>query len=57
VSRFMLQSLGAVVSARRVVTLVLAGFAVVTLGCASFFPDRQEALQPELWVAAAVAAE
>ncbi len=40
------------------VTLVLAGFAVVTLGCALFFPDRKEELQPELWAAAApVAAE
>ena len=40
------------------VTLVLACFAVVTLGCALFFPDRKEELQPELWAdAAAVAAE
>ena len=31
------------------VTLVLAGFAVVTLLCALFFPDRREELQPELW--------
>jgi MFS family permease len=30
-------------------TLVLAGFAVVTLLCALFFPDRREELQPELW--------
>ena len=29
--------------------LVLAAFAVVTLGCAIFFPDRPEELQPELW--------
>lgn len=29
--------------------LVLAGFAVVTLGCALFFPDRKEELEPELW--------
>ena len=39
------------------VTLVLAGFSVVTLACALFFPDRQEELQPELWAAQAVAAE
>lgn len=43
------------------VTLVLAVFAVVTLGCALFFPDRKEELQPELWAMApeqvAVAAE
>jgi MFS family permease len=38
------------------VTLVLAGFAVVTLGCALFFPDRKEELRPELW-AQPVAAE
>jgi MFS family permease len=31
------------------VTLVLAAFSVVTLGCALFFPDRQEELRPELW--------
>jgi MFS family permease len=30
-------------------TLVLAGVAVVTLGCALFFPDREEELRPELW--------
>jgi len=35
-----------------VVTLVLAGFSVVTLGCALFFPDRKEELRPELWAAA-----
>ncbi len=35
------------------VTLVLAGFSVVTLGCALFFPDRQEELRPELWANAA----
>jgi MFS family permease len=29
--------------------LVLAAFSVVTLGCAIFFPDRPEELQPELW--------
>jgi MFS family permease len=40
------------------VTLVLAAFAIVTLGCAVFFPDRQEELNPALWQeAAAVAAE
>ncbi|HUB12620.1 MAG TPA: MFS transporter [Acetobacteraceae bacterium] len=31
------------------VTLVMAGFGVVTLGCALAFPDRREELQPELW--------
>jgi MFS family permease len=30
-------------------TLVMAGFGVVTLGCALAFPDRREELQPELW--------
>ncbi len=40
-----------------VVTLVLAGFSVVTLGCALFFPDRREELEPELWAAAATPAE
>jgi MFS family permease len=34
------------------VTLVLAGFGVVTLGCALAFPDRKEELRPELWGAA-----
>ncbi|HST76257.1 MAG TPA: MFS transporter [Acetobacteraceae bacterium] len=34
------------------VTLLLAGFAVVTLGCALFFPDRREELHPELWAQA-----
>jgi MFS family permease len=34
------------------VTLVLAGFGVVTLGCALAFPDRKEELQPELWAEA-----
>ncbi|MBV9248269.1 MAG: MFS transporter [Acetobacteraceae bacterium] len=29
--------------------LVLAVFAVVTLGCALFFPDRPEELRPDLW--------
>jgi MFS family permease len=31
------------------VTLVLAAFSIVTLGCALFFPNRKEELQPELW--------
>lgn len=31
------------------VTLVLAGFALITLASALFFPDRREELQPELW--------
>jgi MFS family permease len=40
------------------VTLVLAGFSVVILACALFFPDRREELTPELWAAAEpVAAE
>ena len=29
--------------------MVLAGFAVVTLVCAFFFPNRREELNPELW--------
>lgn len=33
------------------VTLVMAGFGVVTLGCALAFPDRREELRPELWAA------
>ena len=33
------------------VTAVLAGFALVTLGCALFFPNRREELHPELWSA------
>lgn len=33
------------------VTLVLAAVALITLGCAFFFPDRKEELQPELWEA------
>jgi MFS family permease len=33
-----------------VVLLVLAAFALVTMGCALGFPDRKEELQPELWV-------
>ena len=32
--------------------VVLAGFALVTLACALFFPDRPEELKPELWSAA-----
>jgi MFS family permease len=32
------------------VTAVLAVFSVVTLGCALFFPNRREELQPELWL-------
>jgi MFS family permease len=32
-----------------VVTLVLSGFSMVTLGCALFFPNRPEELAPELW--------
>ncbi len=35
--------------------LVLAAFAVITLGCAMFFPDRREELEPELWGAPAPA--
>jgi predicted MFS family arabinose efflux permease len=35
--------------------LVLAGFALVILLCAVFFPDRREELQPELWALAAPA--
>ncbi len=31
------------------VLLVLAAAALVTLGCAWFFPDREEELRPELW--------
>jgi MFS family permease len=38
------------------VTLVLAAFSVVTLGCALFFPDRKEELEPALWAQAAPAA-
>lgn len=34
------------------VTLVLAAFAVITLLCALFFPDRREELEPELWAKA-----
>ena len=35
------------------VTLVLAGVALITLACALFFPDRKEELRPELWDVAA----
>ncbi len=38
------------------VTLILALFALITLACAVFFPDRREELAPELWEMA-VAAE
>ena len=34
------------------VMAVLAGVALVTLGCAWFFPDRPEELRPELWAGA-----
>lgn len=33
-------------------TTLLAGFSVVTLGCALFFPNRPEELEPELWAQA-----
>lgn len=36
-------------------TLVLSGFAVITLGCAIFFPDRPEELDPDLWARASTA--
>ncbi len=39
------------------VTLVLAGFSVVTLACALFFPDRPEELAPERWAAVPAVAE
>jgi hypothetical protein len=29
--------------------MVLSAFSVVTLGCALFFPDRREELEPALW--------
>jgi hypothetical protein len=38
------------------VTTVLAVFSVVTLGCALFFPNRKEELEPELWTDAQPAA-
>ena len=37
------------------VLLVLAAFALVTLGCAVFFPNRPEELRPELWARVAPA--
>ena len=37
--------------------IVLALFALITLGCALFFPDRQEELAPEMWNAAPAPAE
>jgi hypothetical protein len=33
-------------------TTVLAVFSVTTLGCALFFPNRKEELEPELWAEA-----
>jgi MFS family permease len=40
------------------VTVVLSAFSVVTLGCALFFPNRREELEPHLWAEALpVAAE
>jgi MFS family permease len=36
------------------VIVVLAAFALITLGCALFFPDRREELQPHLWNAGAL---
>ncbi len=62
--RFFVGFLGAAVAAPMVgllqertgslelVMLVLAAFALVTLGCALFFPDRPEELRPELWARA-----
>ena len=38
------------------VTTVLAVFSVMTLGCALFFPNRKEELEPELWADAQPAA-
>lgn len=38
-----------------VVITILAIFALITLGCALFFPDRREELQPHLWNADAEA--
>jgi MFS family permease len=37
-------------------TTVLAVFSLVTLGCALFFPNRKEELEPELWAEAPSAA-
>jgi len=36
---------------------LLAAFALVTMGCALFFPDRKEELRPELWAAVGTAPE
>jgi MFS family permease len=36
------------------VIIVLAAFALITLGCALFFPNRREELQPHLWNAGAL---
>ena len=59
--RFFVGFLGSAASAPLIATLygrtgsqatciaVLAGFAVVTLVCAWFFPNRREELNPELW--------
>ena len=74
--RFFVGFLGSAVSAPLIAALyartgsqaaciaVLAGFALITLGCAWFFPNRREELNPELWaqpaarpVASPVAAE
>jgi hypothetical protein len=38
------------------VTMVLAAFSIVTLGCALFFPNRREELEPGLWAEAVPAA-
>lgn len=63
--RFFVGFLGSAVSAPMIAALygstgsqtacltVLAGFAVVTLACAWFFPNRREELNPELWEQAA----
>jgi hypothetical protein len=66
--RFFVGFLGAAAAARVVpilyertgsvaaVTALLSVFSVVTLGCALFFPNRREELEPELWAAALPAA-
>ncbi|MGH7040571.1 MAG: MFS transporter [Acetobacteraceae bacterium] len=36
---------------------LLAAFALITMGCALFFPDRKEELRPELWAAAAASGD
>jgi MFS family permease len=38
------------------VTMLLAAFSIVTLGCALFFPNRREELEPGLWSEAIPAA-